>query len=75
MIICDWSGDTEAFWEADVERFLKKGILDINRESCCGAVCDVGFFKLSRHPNYFAEIMTQVCMYTPAISDFIVSQS
>ena len=29
-----------------------------------GAVCDVGFFKLSRHPNYFAEIMTQVCMYT-----------
>lgn len=32
-----------------------------------GAVCDVGFFKLSRHPNYFAEIMTQVCKYTPAI--------
>lgn len=28
-----------------------------------GAVCDVGFFKLSRHPNYFAEIMTQVCTY------------
>ena len=32
-----------------------------------GAVCDVGFFKLSRHPNYFAEIMTQVCMYTYCI--------
>lgn len=29
-----------------------------------GAVCDVGFFKLSRHPNYFGEIMTQVCTYT-----------
>jgi steroid 5-alpha reductase family enzyme len=29
-----------------------------------GAVCDVGFFKLSRHPNYFAEIMTQVCTYS-----------
>jgi steroid 5-alpha reductase family enzyme len=29
-----------------------------------GAVCDVGFFKYSRHPNYFAEIMTQVCAYT-----------
>jgi steroid 5-alpha reductase family enzyme len=28
-----------------------------------GAVCDVGFFKYSRHPNYFAEIMTQVCKY------------
>lgn len=26
-----------------------------------GAVCDVGFFKLSRHPNYFGEIMVQVC--------------
>lgn len=28
-----------------------------------GAVCDVGFFKWSRHPNYFGEIMVQVCEY------------
>lgn len=32
------------------------------------AVCDVGFFKLSRHPNYFAEIMTQVCTYNRSCS-------
>lgn len=25
------------------------------------AVCDVGFFNWSRHPNYFGEIMVQVC--------------
>jgi steroid 5-alpha reductase family enzyme len=25
-----------------------------------GAFCNVGFFKYSRHPNYFAEIMAQV---------------
>lgn len=34
-----------------------------------GAVCDVGFFKLSRHPNYFAEIMTQVCTYSSRIGN------
>jgi len=33
-----------------------------------GAVCDVGFFKLSRHPNYFAEIMTQVSIYIIAVT-------
>lgn len=27
-----------------------------------GAVCNVGFFNWSRHPNYFGEIMVQVCM-------------
>lgn len=35
-----------------------------------GAVCDVGFFKYSRHPNYFAEIMTQVCKSCLAVLNF-----
>ena len=29
-----------------------------------GAVCDVGFFKWSRHPNYAGEILVQVCKST-----------
>lgn len=36
-----------------------------------GAVCDVGFFKWSRHPNYFGEIMVQVCKYS-ASGDLLV---
>ena len=28
-----------------------------------GAVCDVGFFKWSRHPNYFGEIIIQFGTY------------
>ena len=28
-----------------------------------GAVCNVGFFKWSRHPNYFGEIMVQICKF------------
>lgn len=38
-----------------------------------GAVCNVGFFAWSRHPNYFAEILIQFCKsarynvwYTPS---------
>lgn len=26
-----------------------------------GAVCDVGFFAWSRHPNYWGEILIQFC--------------
>ncbi|KAJ8605476.1 hypothetical protein MRB53_041421 [Persea americana] len=33
-----------------------------------GAVCDVGFWKYSRHPNYFAEIMAQVAIYIIAVT-------
>ena len=28
-----------------------------------GAICSVGLFKWSRHPNYFGEIIVQVCKY------------
>lgn len=33
-----------------------------------GAVCDTGFWKYSRHPNYFAEIMAQVAIYIIAVT-------
>ncbi|EME79516.1 uncharacterized protein MYCFIDRAFT_204848 [Pseudocercospora fijiensis CIRAD86] len=33
-----------------------------------GAVCDVGFFNWSRHPNYFGEIMVQVSIYIIAVT-------
>ncbi|GAB7364436.1 hypothetical protein MBLNU230_g4977t1 [Neophaeotheca triangularis] len=33
-----------------------------------GAICDVGCFRWSRHPNYFGEILTQVSIYIIAIT-------
>ncbi|KAF2723287.1 DUF1295-domain-containing protein [Polychaeton citri CBS 116435] len=33
-----------------------------------GAVCDVGLFSWSRHPNYFGEIMVQVSIYIIAVT-------
>ncbi|KAK5289777.1 hypothetical protein BJ546DRAFT_322671 [Cryomyces antarcticus] len=33
-----------------------------------GAVCDVGFFKWTRHPNYFGEIVIQFSIYMIATS-------
>ena len=35
-----------------------------------GKVCDVGLFVLTRHPNYFGEIIIQFCMY--AVQPLIV---
>ncbi|KAJ4287368.1 hypothetical protein N0V90_012767 [Kalmusia sp. IMI 367209] len=33
-----------------------------------GAVCDVGFFAVTRHPNYFGEILIQFSIFTIAVS-------
>ncbi|KAF2164467.1 hypothetical protein M409DRAFT_25345 [Zasmidium cellare ATCC 36951] len=33
-----------------------------------GAVCNVGFFKYSRHPNYAGEILVQVSIYMIAVT-------
>ncbi|KAF2739344.1 DUF1295-domain-containing protein [Polyplosphaeria fusca] len=33
-----------------------------------GAVCDVGFFAWSRHPNYFGEIIIQFSIFMMAVS-------
>jgi len=33
-----------------------------------GAVCNVGFFKYSRHPNYAGEILVQVAIYIIAVT-------
>lgn len=33
-----------------------------------GAVCDVGFFAFTRHPNYFGEMIIQFGMFTIAVS-------
>ncbi|KAH7076640.1 oxidoreductase-like protein [Paraphoma chrysanthemicola] len=33
-----------------------------------GAVCDVGFFAWTRHPNYFGEILVQFGIFTIAVS-------
>jgi len=33
-----------------------------------GAVCDVGFFSWTRHPNYFGEIMVQFGIFTIAVA-------
>lgn len=33
-----------------------------------GAVCDVGFFKWTRHPNYFGEILLQFSIFMIAVS-------
>lgn len=33
-----------------------------------GAICDVGFFAFTRHPNYFGEILIQFGMKSPYYS-------
>ncbi|KAK4997441.1 hypothetical protein LTR66_003136 [Elasticomyces elasticus] len=33
-----------------------------------GAICNVGFFKVSRHPNYFGEILIQFSIFMVAVT-------
>jgi steroid 5-alpha reductase family enzyme len=40
----------ESLSDAQLARFIKTN-------HAPGAVCDVGFWKYSRHPNYFGEIL------------------
>lgn len=49
--------------------FVMESVSDVQkykfRKSHDGhAVCDVGFFKVSRHPNYFGEIIIQFCTFS-----------
>lgn len=46
---------------SDVQKYRFK---QSDRGKQPGAVCNVGFFKYSRHPNYFGEIMMHVCKYS-----------
>ncbi|KAK0657239.1 hypothetical protein B0T16DRAFT_452722 [Cercophora newfieldiana] len=47
---------------SDVQRYLFRAKGDKS------AVCDKGFFYVSRHPNYFGEIIVQLAIYLIAIS-------
>jgi steroid 5-alpha reductase family enzyme len=47
---------------SDVQKYLFRSK---HKES--GAVCDVGLFKFTRHPNYFGEIIIQFGMIPPSI--------
>ena len=45
----------------DVQKYLFRSRQ--TRESNRTAVCDSGFFALSRHPNYFGDIIIQWCKF------------
>ncbi|KAH7399360.1 hypothetical protein BKA66DRAFT_161793 [Pyrenochaeta sp. MPI-SDFR-AT-0127] len=54
--------------------FIMESVSDIqkyrfrNAHGSDGAVCDVGFFAWTRHPNYFGEIIIQFGIFTIAVS-------
>ncbi|KAF2772113.1 DUF1295-domain-containing protein [Teratosphaeria nubilosa] len=50
---------------SDVQKYRFKGS-EAGKQP--GAVCNVGLFKYSRHPNYFGEIMVQVSIFIIAIT-------
>lgn len=47
--------------------FIMESVSDIQKyrfrsaHGSDGAVCDIGFFAWTRHPNYFGEIIIQFC--------------
>lgn len=49
---------------ADVQKYRFK----VAHSGDKGAVCDVGFFKYTRHPNYFGEIIIQFSIFMIAVS-------
>lgn len=48
---------------SDIQKYRFKA-----RHGRDGAVCDVGFFKWTRHPNYFGEILIQFSIFMIAVS-------
>ncbi|KAI9806645.1 MAG: hypothetical protein M1825_006102 [Sarcosagium campestre] len=54
--------------------FVMESVSDIQKyrfktqQSNKGAVCDVGFFSWTRHPNYFGEIIMQFSIFMIAVS-------
>ncbi|EUC44274.1 hypothetical protein COCMIDRAFT_6347 [Bipolaris oryzae ATCC 44560] len=54
--------------------FIMESVSDIQKyrfrtaHGSDGAVCDVGFFAWTRHPNYFGEIIIQFGIFTIAVS-------
>ncbi|TKA22889.1 hypothetical protein B0A50_07828 [Salinomyces thailandicus] len=50
---------------SDIQKYRFK---QTDRGQQPGAVCNVGFFKYSRHPNYFGEIMIQVSIFIIAVT-------
>ena len=53
------------------QQFLKKAFLEKKKKQ----VCNVGFWKYTRHPNYFSEWMVWNAMIIASISSFISSYS
>lgn len=53
--------------------FVMESVSDMQRfyfrqKNDRSAICDKGFFAVSRHPNYFGEIITQFSIYMIAVS-------
>ncbi|KAE9962464.1 hypothetical protein BLS_001725 [Venturia inaequalis] len=48
---------------ADVQKYIFR-----SKHQHDGAVCDVGFFSWTRHPNYFGEIVMQFSIFMIAVS-------
>ncbi|KAH7060601.1 hypothetical protein B0J12DRAFT_716890 [Macrophomina phaseolina] len=54
--------------------FIMESVSDVqkyrfrSRHGRDGAVCDVGFFAWTRHPNYFGEILIQFSIFMIAVS-------